>query len=121
MSDFRQLTAYEEEVLRTLLSRPFPGREELLLQLPHVKARVITGYNDNYGSIEFTHPYRGLSSSNVTRRVPVEGRAYDADGVSIGHLLHIVNGKLHELEVLRVDGKPIQVRPDPEDLDLFVH
>jgi hypothetical protein len=54
--------------------------------------------------------------ADVAQRVPVEATAPDADGVPINVFLHVVAGVLHELEVIRLDGKPIRQLPSPEDL-----
>lgn len=40
-----------------------------------------------------------------SKRVPIEGNCSDKDGTEIDILLHIVNGFLYEVEILRVDAK----------------
>lgn len=44
----------------------------------------------------------------VQQRVPVEAIAYDVDKVPIEVLLHVVDGKVRELEVIKADGSNIK-------------
>lgn len=46
--------------------------------------------------------------ANLQQRLPTEGYYFDAEGVdyrpAVNVLLHVVEGKLHELEVYKDDG-----------------
>ena len=73
---------------------------------------------DNYGSVEL----KTLSElkAEVSQRVPVEARAYDEDCVPIEALLHVVDGQLNELELVKADGTPIKHFPEPHDFKVTV-
>jgi hypothetical protein len=55
----------------------------------------------------------------VECRVPTEGECADADGTAIHVLLHVVNGKINELEVFKDDLSRVQNPPGARDLVLF--
>lgn len=110
----RRLTTVEREYLLRLLELDFPGRTELLSQVPSCLARTISRVGDHKGTIEL-HPQR-TPPAPVRMRVPVTATAPDEDGLPIVFLLHVQNGLLRELEVLRDDGQPIVRLPEPEEL-----
>lgn len=56
----------------------------------------------------------------VPFRVPVEGRAWDTDGGVIEFLLHVVDGRLNEFEVIRQDGAQVIAVPSPEAVQVTV-
>lgn len=65
-------------------------------------------------------------SAQVKQRVAVEGRyidgPVDAGGASVEVLLHVVDGRMTELEVYKVDGSPILTGPfeiDPNDIEVW--
>ena len=103
--NFRDLTKKEKEILDFLLKDNFPGRDDLLKQLEFAKVRLIKEYSDNWGSLEF------LVETNLTakvqERIPVQATSYDIDGVPIQIFLHVVEGKINELEVVKADNSPI--------------
>lgn len=103
--DFRTLTDDERQLIETLLAHDFPGRDQLFLQLEFATARRI--FND--GTLELQTP--GHPVAAVTRRVPVEGTCLDDDGKTIHILLHVKDGFLHELEILKADSSPIISSP----------
>jgi len=47
----------------------------------------------------------------------------DADGVQVEILLHVVDGRLNELEIYKVDGSPIIKQPveapDPSSVNTY--
>lgn len=94
----RPLARKEAAVLRTLLSQPFDGRVELAEQV----AGLRVGALDEQGSLRLRTSGGSLSAGAY--RVPVEASYTDADGVVAHVLLHVLNGRLHELEVYREDG-----------------
>ncbi|WP_428940190.1 DUF6984 family protein [Fontivita pretiosa] len=106
--DFREPTSGEQAMLMKLLERPFPGRDALLTQVP--RCRVRTLHQD--GTFEI-YVAGGLEAGNVNQRVPVEVRDADDDGVPVDILLHVVNGRLAELEIVKLDGSPIRKTLDP--------
>jgi hypothetical protein len=56
--------------------------------------------------------------ATVNERVPVEAEGWE-NGVPIDILLHVVDGYLAELEVLRMDSKPLQSPLEIAALELF--
>lgn len=102
-----------------LLSQDFPGRRELALQ---VEAAMVSRI-DPEGSLRFrvTGP-----EADVALRVPVEGRYTEGPGGTFGPaieiLLHVVDGRLHELEVYKTDGSDITIGPfeiDPNLIEVY--
>ena len=91
-----------------LLSSAFAGRNELAIQADSASVSRI----DREGSLQF----RTIGpSAAVSQRVPVEGRYLDGSddpsGPAVNLSLHVVDGRLHELEVYKDDGSDIVVGP----------
>jgi hypothetical protein len=99
-TEFRFMSGPERELLGALLSAEFPGKPELVEQAHAAMVRVV----DEDGSLAFK--LAAGPTASVIRRIPVEGDAPDDDGVIVHVLLHVVDGLLRELEVLREDGRP---------------
>lgn len=112
----RALTAEERGLLTKLLHVGFPGHEALLVQLEDVVVEDV-GPPDA--------PYRRLAVADdvphaaVVRRVPIEGEAADTDGVTVHLLVHVVDGRLRELEIYREDGQAVQSMPPPEAVQVL--
>lgn len=68
-------------------------------------------------SILFTVP-PSAAQAKVLQRVPVEAEAKDADGVGIHFLLHVVDGRLREIEIFLEDSEPVQKMPGVESLSV---
>ncbi|MFB0493740.1 hypothetical protein ABIE45_006396 [Methylobacterium sp. OAE515] len=97
----------EQAVLDRLLAIDFPGRDGLAEQVRTALVRRI----DDEGSLRFQ--VEGAPAA-VTGRVPVEGRyrdGADPGGPGVNLLLHVVGGRLHELEVFKDDGAHILIDP----------
>lgn len=112
--EYRQLTNLERHILDRLLSREFPGRDKLGQQISSGLVRIINEYKDNWGSLEFN-----ISSNvkaSVTSRIPVQGILNDSDGVPIQIFLHVVNGKVDELEIVKADNSPLKSPIDPKKI-----
>lgn len=114
----RRLDERERQVITFLLSRPFPGRETLLTQLPWVT--VTEEYISEDPSIVLAVDRLQAEPAVVRTRIPVEGWGVDRDGTDIRVFLHVVDGYLWELEVLRADGGSVQL-PSPSDLRVIAH
>jgi hypothetical protein len=114
----RGLKTNEKAILERLLQDSFRGRDEIRAQVAQSRVREIAEYKDNYGSLEFE--VMGGPKAAVAERVPVDGMALDADGVPIEFLLHVVDGVLRELEIVKADGSPIVRRPQAADLTVSV-
>jgi hypothetical protein len=107
-------------VLDRLLAADFPGRDGLAAQAQTALVRRI----DDAGSLRFR--VEGAPAA-VASRVPVEGHYRDGDapsGPAINLLLHVVEGRLHELEVYKDDGTHIRVGPfevTPDRIEVWPH
>jgi hypothetical protein len=102
----RDLRDDERALVGQLLARAFSGRDEIAAQLRG--AQVIAEGAGDTRTLRFGPLRDHASPAPTTLRIPVEGIADDADGVAIAVLLHVVDGWVTELEVYRVDGKPIR-------------
>jgi len=115
-NSLRPLKLHERELLERLLEPEFPGRDELRCQMGTVMARQI--FED--GTLELR--CSACQPAPVKCRVPTEGECRDVDGGVIQVLLHVVDGVMHELEILKVgpteDARIISL-PEPRDLVLF--
>jgi hypothetical protein len=111
---FRQLKPHEAALIRSLLSATFSGRDELRTQIEDAKVREV----DEDGSLEFR--VGGGPKAPVVRRIPVEAEADDADGGNVHVLLHVVQGRIDELEFYKEDGSRVLTKPQPEELRVMV-
>jgi hypothetical protein len=114
----RPISPQESSIIDLLLEGPFLGRDEIRLQLAHARVTPIEEHGDNYGSLEFE--VQPGPKALVRERVPVDARALDEDGVPIDYLLHVVDGVVKELEVVKADGSPIRRYPKASDLTVSV-
>jgi len=103
-----------------LLSSPFPGRDALLAQVENAIACPLhedgTPLDEN-GSLylKSLSPVKAL----VRTRVPTEGEAPDIDGVIIHYLLHVVDGRIDQLEIFKEDLSKVLRQAEPEDLKVM--
>jgi hypothetical protein len=111
----RPLTELELKIINKLLSKPFVGSRELREQIYGCTA-TSTDDADNYGSI-FLFP-SAQHRAEIKLRVPVEGLAKDADGGDINILLHVVDGFLNELEIVKLDGTPLESQINIDDVEV---
>ena len=111
---FRRPTAAEQALLDKLLAPTFPGSNELRAQLEGLDVRII----DEDGGLELRPgpgPY-----AEVLDRIPVEGELLDRDGVKAHVLLHVIDGRLHELEVYKEDGsRMFQLKAERMTVECF--
>jgi hypothetical protein len=110
---FREPTTEERGVFDRLLEARFPGHAQVSEQLAHARVRPI----DRYGSLEVR--VATGAHANVSHRVPVEAMYSDEDGIGVLVLLHVVDGLVVELEVVKTDDSQIRRRPSPEELQVF--
>ena len=109
----RKLTESEMKLIHRLLEKHFPGRDAIAEQLNTALVEPI----DANGSLKV---FVNSDVNTVTEfRIPAEGEVEDIDGTTIHLLLHIVNGKVDELEVYKDDGSAVIKMPDPKHLRLF--
>ncbi len=107
----RNLTDYELQILERMLTQLPHVRDELHEQLRSAKLTLI----DENGSLRF-NVFSPVVAAGIDQRVPVTAIFDDADGMPIYILLHVVEGKLWELEIYKADGSRILTRPIPERL-----
>ena len=91
-----------------LASQGFPGSAALLDQIRGLWVRSI----DDDGSLSLSTSIPAIA--DVRYRVPVEGIYLDKDNVRVHLLLHVVDGYLDELEVLREDSGVVVNSPFEE-------
>ena len=114
MNSQRPLTDWERRLILRLLEPAFPGRDVLINQLESTLVRLI----DENGSLELQ--CESMSKASVEKRVPTEGEAMDRDGLTIHYLLHVVDGKLQELEVYKDDSSKVLRHAGPEDVEVMI-
>jgi hypothetical protein len=107
---FRNLSTNEKALLEKLLDHEFPGRDALRVPLASVTGRQ----TDKTGSLELN--YDGDTLADTELGCPTEGTCPDNDGGVIALLLHVKNGRVRLLEILREDGLEIMSPPRPESL-----
>ena len=107
---FRDLTTHEQGIIDRLLEKAFPGRDEICEQMKNCLVRII----DEDESLEFL--VKSDVKAKVKRRIPVEAECQDTDGVLIHILIHVIDGKVNELEIYKEDGSPIIESLDPSRL-----
>ena len=112
----KALTTARRDSLLHLLSRPFPGRDELLAQLDHA---FVVG--SDLGDPTFAMEVLGGPKAITAFHVPVDAVGPDEDGHPVHVLLHVVDGYLGEVEVYREDLGRVQQMPRTGLLELTVH
>jgi hypothetical protein len=117
-SEYRAPSEREMALLHRLLGVPFLGRDELVQQLSDLRVRRI----DEDGSFALLVT-KGVRAP-VRERIPVEARYKDVDvepenGPYVYALLHVVDGRMTELEIFKEDGSPIIEQPNPETLEVI--
>ena len=99
----RRPTQREFDLLSMLLGREFEGASALARQL----AETLVAPLDANGRLRL-NPGDTVPAT-VKRRIPVEASYPDADGVIVHVLLHVIDGRLDELEVYREDSGRVVV------------
>lgn len=112
----RALSHDEREIMKALLEPEFPGKHALRKQLD--SAQVAAECACGCRSITFVVEGYNEPPTPTTLLVPVEAEAYDTDGVPVYVILHVWDGLLHELEILRADSQPLQHLPSAQSLDV---
>ena len=108
---FRPVTASEKEILSWLLDADSAAKDIVREQLANAVVRPV----DTEGSLEF----QTSSSQTVPPgpRIRADARYRDRDEVYVNLLLHVVDGKVRELEVYKDDGSPVLTRPSASLLE----
>jgi len=111
-----ELTDGERAILHKMLSRPFRGSAVLFTQAEKARVRWVVA-NGSPALLFNVSP--GATRVDVPERTPVDAelRANDVDGTPICVVLHVVDGLLHEIEMYREDGAPVQHIPKVAELE----
>ncbi len=112
-TEFRILEPDERRLIDHLLEGTFPGSDALREQINSCKALII----DENGSLKLR--VTSDTKARTKSRIPTEGEAEDSDGVTIHVLLHVVDGKMHQLEIYKEDSSPVISLPLPQEFRLF--
>ncbi|MCM3042235.1 hypothetical protein M3201_21490 [Paenibacillus motobuensis] len=114
----RELTDTEKEWLNRLLISELVDR--MILQKQVAKSKVIgeclcgcKSVNMQVDSTAPRYPH--------TERIPVEMTAFESGKAPVMFLLHVVNGYINELEVLRADSSPIDDAIDLSNIELSIN
>ena len=111
---WRKPSLVERDVLRRLVATDFVGSEEISQQIEVCSVREI----DENGSLEIAVPPT-QPRATVSSRVPAEGEYPDVDGIVIHVLLHIVEGRVNELEVFKEDNSVVHDRDGIAAMKVF--
>jgi len=112
----RAPTEYERALFHRMMETDFPGRDVVKEQLE--ACQVSTVLPD--GTIRIHTPVK--EKAPVLFRVPVDAYGNDTkDGMSIHILLHVVNGIVEELEILKLGSDSSPNMPPVEDLKVIVY
>jgi hypothetical protein len=111
----RSLIPEERRILNFLFTERFPGRDELVTQLDHVR---VTGPScacgcDSVGLIVD----RAAPPAPVEERVPTEAFGRDPGGSVVGVLLQVVDGYMVDLEFYATEADQFG-RPTLDSLEL---
>ncbi len=123
VDNWRPIGNVEHDLLMHLLRGDFPGRRQILDQMQSVEVMRI----DPEGSLKLRSqgPKANVRdndypSDRVNGRIPVEGfymDDVDESGALVHLLLHVIDGKIDELEIYKEDGTPILIDPYEIELD----
>ena len=111
---YRELCDSERQLLERLLEARFPGRDEIAEQIRTCLVKTL----DEHGCLEFF--VRSHTNAAVDQRVPVEAEACDEEGNKIHMLLHVINGRINELEFYTESGAAIKRLPSANEWELIV-
>ena len=117
--DFRPMNRSEKELLERLLQEDSPSMEALRKQLEGLLVKTIHPDGSLALRVAESAPdaWDGSGTGSLSPdqllslAVPVEGRYLDTDGVPVSLLLHVSDGALRELEIVKADGSSILCSP----------
>lgn len=123
VDNWRPIGTVEHNLLMHLVRGDFPGRRQILDQMQSVEVMRI----DPEGSLKLRSngPVADVRdndypSDRINGRIPVEGfyiDDVDESGALVHLLLHVIDGKIDELEIYKEDGTPILIDPYEVELD----
>jgi len=107
---FRSMTQYERELLDYLLEPNFPGRDALRQQIATAHVEEL----DDCPCLRFH--VNAPVIAEVKHRIPIEAESKTGD---IQVLLHVLEGRVDELEIVRANpAKPLKM-PSVNELKRF--
>jgi hypothetical protein len=117
---YRSPSAIELALLKKLLERDFVGRDNLLRQLDGLSVKTL----DEEGSLSIRVDPLAPSAEVKSRVVSEayycdEGDGIPREGARVNVLLHVVKGKLTEIEIYKDNGSPIKKGPSAEGLIFY--
>lgn len=112
----RQLTSIEKKALAQLMAPDFPGKKEVAAQVAECRVHV----QEENGSIEF-HVNPHLPLADVQARVVTEGEYKDDDEVTVHVLLHVVEGRINQMEIYKEDNSRIGKTPGDACMNVNVN
>jgi hypothetical protein len=112
----REPSKYERALFQKFTESDFAGRDVVKRQLD--ACQVATILDD--GTLQIYTPV--TEKALVRFRIPVEAYGKDTkDGLPIQVLLHVVDGIVDELEILKMGSDSMPNMPAVEDLELIVY
>lgn len=109
---YHSLEKREKNWINRLFDVSFKGKDILWEQISKAKIHIIQGYD--YISLEF-HVADNVTLYPYKVRVPIEMRAFQSSSEPIVFLLHLIDGKINELEIFTAGLS--QINPDTIELD----
>lgn len=100
----RELSNDEWRILNKMTSEDFNDKDIILLQLKSAKVISYCPCGCKTIDVQVGH---NLPKYKNNKRVPIELRTFSKDGIPIIASIHVVNGYINELEIIRADSKAI--------------
>jgi len=108
---------FYKNLIKHMLDFDFQGRDNLKTQFAHMTV-VHDVDNNQDGSGVRKISVAGGDPAIVDSRQPIELESRDADGITIAALLFVDDGKLHLIDIYKLDGSPIKKMPEPNSFKL---
>ncbi len=115
-NQWRDLNKAEKFILEKMFETPFPGRDELREQIVSCKVRDVFDALNKFWGIEFL--VKSSALAKVKMRVPIE--AYSTKNGPQEILLHVIDGKIKELELVQYGDDSPESFPDAKDIKVRV-
>ena len=112
---FRPLQPDEKRILDKLLEADFPGRDAIRAQIANC---AVEEWADGSRSLKFQTQSEQVAQ--VVNRVPVEGYIDPENGGPLDILLHVIGGKIGELEFLTYHRPNLPTLPNPSIIRVSV-
>ena len=112
--DWRELTPREREVILRLIDSLFVENEQLREQVSSAQARMV----DREGSLALKVD-SSVPVQHNARKLPRDGYYKDEDGERVDLILHVRDGTLKELELVKPDLSPVARLPEAGDIIIY--